>query len=147
MNGLFEEIFGAGQKLVNDVTKTGTQVVKTGQQAVKDNGASLAEELIRSTAFSEVLDKVEEKAKAGATEAVKAEAGKNALSLGMLAIATGALGGAILRGKAGKLAALGIGALAVSRILAAQAPSPVAAAPQKPKALGAYRRKLRWQDI
>lgn len=105
MDGLFEDLFG--------------DIVKGGQKVVTETGSKAIEDLLRSGEFGKVLDKVEEKAREG----VKAEAKKNALNLAMLAVATGAIGGAVLRGKAGMVIAAGITVFAISRIVGGQEPA------------------------
>lgn len=90
--------------LLKSVVSTGRDAVDAGKGVVADRGSAAVEEMLRSSAFGKVLDAVEAKAQ----EAVVKEVSKNALALFGLAVAGGAIGGTIFKGKAGMGIASGI---------------------------------------
>ncbi len=118
--------FGATllDNLVNSVrsgvTETGREVAERGREVVADRGSAAVEEMMRSTAFAKVLDAVEAKAQA----AVVKEVSKNAMALFGLAIAGGAVGGMVFKGKAGAGAAVGITIWSVWMLSGGSAPAP-----------------------
>ena len=78
-------------------------------EVVNQAGQDTASMLVRSTAFAQALDQVEQRAR----QAVVAETKNNAWTLFTLAVAGGAIGGFIFRGTPGVIAAVGLGGWAV----------------------------------
>jgi len=109
IDGFFDDLLRSGSGLVEDVTKDTTESV-----------SSELEKFIRSGPGAEFLNKVEDKAAEGVVKVVKQEAP----NLIALAIAGGAVGGALSSklGKTGTVLALVVGAYAASQILKAVAP-------------------------
>jgi len=83
-------------------------------------GGDMATAFVQSTAFGQALQVVENRARAG----VIAETQKNAITLMLLALAGGAVGGYVFRGTGGLVAAGLIGFWCVSQ-LSAGAPQEV----------------------
>ena len=82
-------------------------------QNLSQAGGSFVESGLRSTEFGKVLDAVEEKA----TEAVVKETKKNAVLLITLALAGGAVGGSIFKGRNGLIVASLLTAVAATPLL------------------------------
>lgn len=87
--------------LIDDLLHAGQNVTQTVTSGAQDEMSKLATQLINSSQFKIVLDKVE----ASAQSAVKKEAAKNALALFGLAVGAGTIGGAVFKGKAGMIGA------------------------------------------
>lgn len=82
-------------------------------QGISKAGGSLAESAIRTSEFGTVLDAVEETA----TKAVVKETKKNAVLLITLALAGGAVGGSIFKGRNGLIVASLLTAVAATPLL------------------------------
>jgi hypothetical protein len=82
------------------------------QQQVQSSGGELISSFKDSPQFQEVLVEVEARAKVAVVEETK----KNAMTLFLLAMAGGAIGGTVFRGGFGLLAAGGISLWAASRL-------------------------------
>jgi hypothetical protein len=89
------------------------QVVKPYAASAQNVGSGLAEQAIRSSEFGALIDVVEEKARMAVVEETK----KNAMLLIALAVAGGAVGGAIFKGPTGILVASAITAIAAVPLL------------------------------
>lgn len=75
-------------------------------------GSDVASAFVQSTAFGQALDQVEARARAG----VVAETQKNAVTLMLLALAGGAVGGYLFKGTTGLVVAGIIGYWAVNQL-------------------------------
>ncbi len=106
---VLEPIIDDGEEAVQDTVQRGKDVVTGGT-------ATAVEQILRSSEFAVVLDKVEEKARLG----VAKEAGRNALALGGVAVAAAAIGGKVLKGDKGFLLALAIGAWGFATLVSTQ---------------------------
>lgn len=113
MGGLFDDLIKAGQDLAS-----GT--VDDAKKVVGDRGSQAVQDFINSTAGKQLLDKVQDKATEGVTTVVK----QQGINLIMLAVAGGAVGGAISSklGKTGTVLALIVAGFAANRIIKAVAP-------------------------
>jgi hypothetical protein len=101
VDGGLDDLVNAGRSLLEDTTR---EAVDKGKEVVSDRGASAVEQILRSSEFNKVLLKVEDAARQGVVK----EAGKNAIALFALAVAGGAIGGTLLKGKIGLGGAAGI---------------------------------------
>lgn len=105
--------------IVDDLIRAGGGVVQSGAGVVQTQGSAVAQQLLRSTEFNQVLDAVQLKAQAAVVEETK----KNAIALFALAIGGGAIGGMIFKGWVGAALASGLMVWAGSTIVqGAQAP-------------------------
>lgn len=109
MDGFIEDVIRVVQPVVNDT-------VQAGKDAATSRGATLADELIRSTAFNRVLVEVDKTAR----QAVSKEVGANALALGGIACAAGIVGGTLLKGRTGLIVAAVLAAGGIYYLTAAQ---------------------------
>jgi hypothetical protein len=102
---------------LNLVQNVGSGVVNAGGGAAKDKASSEIESFLRSSAAAPMLKAVEEKAAEGVTKVVK----KQAPNLMLLAVAGGAVGGAVSAklGKIGTIGALLVALYAAREILKA----------------------------
>jgi len=114
VHGVAEDLFNAAINAGRGVVDEGTKKV-TGD--VKDTLSKGAEDFLNSTPGKQVLDAVKAKAAEGVTDVVK----KQAPNLIMLAVAGGAVGGALSAklGKTGTVLALGVAGWAVMQLLKA----------------------------
>lgn len=105
--------------IVDDLIRTGSGLVQSGSSVVQTQGSAVAQQLLHSTEFDQVLNAVQLKAQAAVVEETK----KNAVALFALAIGGGAIGGMIFKGWAGAAMAAGLMVWAGSTIVqGAQAP-------------------------
>lgn len=100
-------------QFVDFVSSSGSSIINAGSDAARSAGSDAAERILRSSQFSEILDSVEGKAREG----VKKEVSENALSLLGVAVASGALGGYLVKNTAGVAVASVIGILAGMKII------------------------------
>lgn len=98
--------------------------VKAGGGAAQDKTEEFVSELIASTPFQKVLNKVHDQAEQAVTDKVK----QNGILLIFMAAACGAVGGIVFRGPVGVVAAGGIAALAGWQVMK---PSPTDATAKK----------------
>lgn len=102
-----------------------SEPVQTVRDGVQAQSSSAAQQLLQSSEFGVVLDKVQERAR----EAVVVETKKNAVTLLTLAVAGGAVGGALFRGPLGFVAGCGLAYWSVRRIAGGSEPAPAPGAP------------------
>lgn len=105
VSGFLEDLLSAGKQASAGVVES----VKT---SVGTSTSDFVQNLIKSSEFSLVLKEVE----AAAQKAVVEEASRNALNLFILAIAGGAIGGMVFKGKTGGIAAGVLAVYAASQI-------------------------------
>lgn len=111
------------RSVTNVITDTGRDAVDKGKEVVADRGAQQVQDFINSTGGKVLLDAVEAKAQ----QAVVKEVSRNAIALFALAVAGGAIGGIVFKGKAGAGAAVGITGWAIYML----ASKPAAPAPKR----------------
>ena len=92
-----EHADGSVSGVLEDVIEQSTTTIKDVQQAVSKSSDQLLAQFMGSEQFQKVLSEVE----ASARDAVRKEASENAWNLFLLAVAGGAVGGMVLRGKTG----------------------------------------------
>ena len=119
MSGALEDAFNS---LIQGGQKAAAGVVKDTTSAAQDASARAIEDFINSTPGHVFLDKVQQKAADGVTGVVK----QQGLNLILLAVAGGAVGGALSSklGKTGTVLALLVGGYAAMQIVNAVAPTP-----------------------
>lgn len=121
MGSFFDDAFNKITDAVIDTGKETTkEVVGDTKRSVEERAGEGIQDLINSGPGQQFLDVVEERATAGVTAVVK----ENAPNLMMLAVAGGAVGGALSAklGKTGTVLALGVAAWASWRLLNATVP-------------------------
>lgn len=104
----------------NIIAPPAEQVVEDVKDSVIGGGANVVDQILQSSQFKVVLDKVQDAAEKGVAEKVK----ENAPALMGLAIAGGAIGGAVFRGPIGVVAAGAIAVGAGYKLLTSVAPPP-----------------------
>lgn len=102
--------------VVDDIWKVLNPIVEDtvdqGRGIVSDNGATLVDQMIRSTAFKQVLVKVE----SAAENAVTKKVAENAVNLGAIALAMGVAGGVVSKSRAGQAIGLALGIYGVMQL-------------------------------
>ncbi len=102
---------------LEDLFKTATTTAKSAANAASDPASIVVEDLLKSSAFAKVEDKIATKVEATVLQTV----GIHSASLGLLAVSAGAAGGALLgKGKVGWGVAAGLALFAGIRIWATQ---------------------------
>ena len=107
-----EQADGTVSGVLDDLLSQGQQVLQQTQVS------ELVDSLVRSSQFGKVLDEVESSAR----KAVVEETSKNAMNLFLLAMAGGAIGGALFRGTTGIVAAGLLAAFAASKLSGSEKP-------------------------
>ena len=101
VSGLLEDIFQQSPNSVKDV-----------QNTVSQGSDFLLNQVLQSPQFKRVVSEIEKASR----EAIRKEASENAWNLFLLAVAGGAIGGAVLRGTTGAIAAGLLAVYAFSQI-------------------------------
>lgn len=110
VNGLGASFFD----VIQDVfVETGERIVEGGRQLTEEQSAKFVDEILDSTEFSQILDRVEDAGETG----VKKAAGENALYLLGVAVAGGAVGGMLSRSTVGIVATGALAAWAAVSLL------------------------------
>lgn len=110
VNGLGASFFD----VIQDVfVETGERIVEGGQQLTEEQGAKFVEDIIDSTEFSKILDKVEDAGEDG----VKKAASENALYLLGITLAGGAVGGMLSKSTVGIVATGAVAAWAAVNLM------------------------------
>ena len=107
-----EHADGSVSGVLEDVIEQGSTTIKDVQQAVFQGSDQLLSQFMGSDQFQKVLSEVD----ASARDAVRKEASENAWNLFLLAVAGGAVGGMVLRGKTGAVLAGLLAFYAMSQI-------------------------------
>lgn len=112
--GYMGGLAGPWQDLVSIISPITEGAIADGQDIVNESSGQLINDLLKSSQFKKALAQIEARAYKGAEEAAK----KNAAYLMMFAVAGGAIGGAVLKGKYGMPIAAGIAGFAAYQLMA-----------------------------
>ena len=104
---------GPWQDLVSIVSPITEGAIQQGGSIVTESSGELINDLLSSSQFKGVLKAIEDRAYKGAEKAAK----ENAVYLMMFAVAGGAIGGTVLKGRGGMTAAAVIASLAAYQLL------------------------------